>query len=1153
MATLIDKNQLNLPDDLPEVELPQSGALPQTSGPLRIDVTKEATGGDSLPEPVSSPSLVNGVNIQKALNMGYSTSEVQQYIQSQGISEDDANLAVTSTVSEGVKKAREIGYSDEEINKYLLDSGYDTNVATSAIKAANISNKFTKLDYKPEEAVQSEEDKAMDLADLYKNIHYEYATLGKQVVGILDEETSISARRDVNRLNANLVAKLQKEGIDAFLGEDYTVMMKDKAGKVSEVDSSFLGGLFNSKGELAGAIGGGIAGVRAGAIAGASVGAVFPPAAPIATGAGAVIGGFVGSAVGAMGGRAADLYVNSKKLSEDLTTSLYMTQIKQAGIADITFGVIGSSAIKMTAKSWRGLVKGYKYLTHGNPKGAYKALKDNLNLTDDQIKEMISKWEKFNNTSAPGSTFEEQAISIVTQTGKGAESSVKSAAMMSERVATIAKQSIDERAKSLIKAVDNVADENVGNYIRKDIKAYEDDVKNFYDVIKKQGADAVDGTDFRFDIEKIAIEPVMKHIESKLSNPLARERFLGYSGRIASASSDRTFSGLLELRSAVNDFKYSKSLSVPDMEALNQVLNRIDTTIDKAVKAYMPDGKQWSKNFQLAKSEYSKMKVLAESAKTRAIYKLLSNSGVTEEGIQRAISKYSNNKDVDSEVFNAIVSRLSPATKAKVEGAAIKNLLNKHTFGSSTEYQAIDFPQLAADLRGLNLSTPEAKNLSTVIDEIAKVYRNDANLASLNGKSIADQANSLSTDLLQKVKVGVVGQVWNNIYKYFPLKGSRNIALIHQVEKLLQNPLHARTAEEVLKGMPTPQQPQMNSLIKQLQIQQAKTGPVAPQAFTKMYKQSANGKLAVTDGALGKGIYLVDKIKTPNSEMKVISHNVNNTKIFDGSNLDTKAFRTDSAARQQLIDQGYDGVRVGDKVMLFPETQAGYKTPKANLFKDESGNISDTLSSDIAKESSKATGKQSLLGNPNFANWFGKSKVVDKEGKPLIVYHGTNKDFTAFDSNVKHKMDDGFVGHGIYFTDSTSHADMYANLTAFDLKDTGETGAHIMPVYLSLKNPKYLSIEEGDNIANLIQEGMISAKKYSSSLRLQGYDGVIWEQPSGAKEYVIFNSKQVKSAVGNKGLYSTITNDITGSVSEDVAKTSAKGVAKQNFKNERVK
>ncbi len=33
-----------------------------------------------------------------------------------------------------------------------------------------------------------------------------------------------------------------------------------------------------------------------------------------------------------------------------------------------------------------------------------------------------------------------------------------------------------------------------------------------------------------------------------------------------------------------------------------------------------------------------------------------------------------------------------------------------------------------------------------------------------------------------------------------------------------------------------------------------------------------------------------------------------------------------------------------------------------------------------------------------FKRWFGDSKVVDENGEPLIVYHGTNADFNIFDT-----------------------------------------------------------------------------------------------------------------------------------------------------------
>ena len=59
-----------------------------------------------------------------------------------------------------------------------------------------------------------------------------------------------------------------------------------------------------------------------------------------------------------------------------------------------------------------------------------------------------------------------------------------------------------------------------------------------------------------------------------------------------------------------------------------------------------------------------------------------------------------------------------------------------------------------------------------------------------------------------------------------------------------------------------------------------------------------------------------------------------------------------------------------------------------------------------------------------FFNWFGdwvnnpesSSKVVDKNGEPLIVYHYTNETFDTFDINYFGQTDLGDHGRGFYLT-----------------------------------------------------------------------------------------------------------------------------------------
>lgn len=73
-----------------------------------------------------------------------------------------------------------------------------------------------------------------------------------------------------------------------------------------------------------------------------------------------------------------------------------------------------------------------------------------------------------------------------------------------------------------------------------------------------------------------------------------------------------------------------------------------------------------------------------------------------------------------------------------------------------------------------------------------------------------------------------------------------------------------------------------------------------------------------------------------------------------------------------------------------------------------------------------------------FKRWFGDSNVVDANGEPLVVYHGTKSVFDVFDSKKIKSINEGL---GFYFTDNLNVADGYG------------TDGHTMSVYLSIKKP----------------------------------------------------------------------------------------------------
>lgn len=100
------------------------------------------------------------------------------------------------------------------------------------------------------------------------------------------------------------------------------------------------------------------------------------------------------------------------------------------------------------------------------------------------------------------------------------------------------------------------------------------------------------------------------------------------------------------------------------------------------------------------------------------------------------------------------------------------------------------------------------------------------------------------------------------------------------------------------------------------------------------------------------------------------------------------------------------------------------------------------------------------ISTPAFKAWFGDSKVVDADGKPLVVYHGTNDgatvtrkyDFDLRKTVVSEPVDfEAFtmgVGGGVSFSDAARAGTYAVRSDGVELP-----GGRVIPVYLSLQNP----------------------------------------------------------------------------------------------------
>lgn len=126
---------------------------------------------------------------------------------------------------------------------------------------------------------------------------------------------------------------------------------------------------------------------------------------------------------------------------------------------------------------------------------------------------------------------------------------------------------------------------------------------------------------------------------------------------------------------------------------------------------------------------------------------------------------------------------------------------------------------------------------------------------------------------------------------------------------------------------------------------------------------------------------------------------------------------------------------------------------------------------------------------PAFRNWFGDSKVVDAAGNPLVVYHGTNTDFSEFQLNGS---------SAISFSPSPKLSSEHAK---WKVAEYGGT-ACVRPVYLRICNPAYM--EDPSYIGYSPSE--------IADLQAKGHDGIL---SADGLELIVFDPQQVASAIGS--------------------------------------
>lgn len=159
-----------------------------------------------------------------------------------------------------------------------------------------------------------------------------------------------------------------------------------------------------------------------------------------------------------------------------------------------------------------------------------------------------------------------------------------------------------------------------------------------------------------------------------------------------------------------------------------------------------------------------------------------------------------------------------------------------------------------------------------------------------------------------------------------------------------------------------------------------------------------------------------------------------------------------------------------------------------------------------------------------FKEWFGDwennpedaSKVIDENGEPRVVYHGTYANFNAFDES--HLGDVTNLNATNEDWAKTSHIGFW-----FNDNKIGFYTKHKL-VFLNVRNPlEFASMESLVDEMSYYDSGEDFKRSNSD-----GYDSVIVleDEEMGGRSYSVFNDNQIKSATENNGGFSSHNDDI---------------------------
>lgn len=733
-----------------------------------------------------------------AMQDGFKDDEIADILKEQGYAEDEIQKAIAD--GKKVTEAKAAGFTEDEI-KGVLDEKDPAPSSVEATQPAMQSWQGRDLttqeptaglsaEMNPKNWPTAEESRAA----AYKRLTDKGNTTAQQLVTDLQvmqpAMVSLTERAQGllgNQLKQKQVAEAESQarqkivnlaserGINLqFQNGEY--FAQTESGKWAKVTPDLLDEMASAKGEI---IGG-----TAGAIAGA---ALMPIPHPLAK----FLGSAAGAAAGAAAGTQLDYLYSAIKTSEDMNAQVALNKALTAAELSLVGDTIAYPIAKLGGAAVRGIKRAKDLIIDGNSAGAYQALKDTMFISDHEAQQLVEGLQKF--AAVPGGNPAEQRIASTVLTKPGGEAIVQSVVRDNPKASQAVVQALDSRAQDLMKTSQDLSGEDVAKLLREDLDNYVADVKGYYGSVKDRVLKAPNADKIQFDYDGLAIEPVLARLQANIQDPTVLQRFVAQAQRIRETSDSRSFGDLLELRHLVNDFKFNKRIaSAKDYDALNEVLTKIDGAVKQSAEAVMPDSKQWLTDWASARAKYAQMMRTQENV----LVKALRSPSITEADIGNRLVKHIQTVDGTLE---EVLGKLPANARKRAEGAVLNTLVNKMTAGAEGGLRATDFPSLAKELDKITFTTKEPRQLKIAINKMADVFKNDLALAKASGRVYFQRPGGfLADDLTSKFKYQAAQNIFQNVQKMLPTEQGRGIALIAKAAELLENPLHAKTAKELM-------------------------------------------------------------------------------------------------------------------------------------------------------------------------------------------------------------------------------------------------------------------------------------------------------------------------------------------------------------------